>query len=90
MTVRVHLLVKGLVQGVGFRFFARGAGRRLGVIGWVRNLYSGEVEAEAEGDRDTVQRFVEELKTGHPFARVDSITEKDIPLKGERDPFDIY
>ena len=88
MTTRLHLKIRGRVQGVGFRWFARDAASRLQVAGWVRNLPTGEVEAEAEGDREALDRFVTELKTGLPYARVESIAQKEIPPKGERG-FDI-
>ena len=90
MTERRSLLIEGLVQGVGFRWYARETARRLNVLGWVRNLPNGQVEAQAEGPPETLKKFIEELKTGLPFARVDSISEKVIPANGERDPFDIY
>lgn len=65
--------VKGMVQGVGFRYYTQRAANRLGVRGWVRNLPDGNVEVEVEADRDTLERFIEELEAGPTFARVDEI-----------------
>lgn len=50
-----HLCVTGMVQGVGFRFFAINRARKYGITGWVRNLYDGRVEIEAEGNRSDLE-----------------------------------
>ena len=46
MDVRVHIIVEGLVQGVGFRWFVQRKAESIGIKGWVRNLYDGKVEIE--------------------------------------------
>jgi len=89
-TARTHLLIKGRVQGIGFRFFAVETARRMGVSGWVRNLANGDVEAEAEGVPQTVAAFIQELKAGHRWARVDSVAETPVAASGKKEPFDIY
>ena len=58
--VRKHIVVNGLVQGVGFRYFTVTQARRLGVRGWVRNCRDGSVELEAQGSSDAVQALVEQ------------------------------
>jgi len=73
MNERAHVFVEGRVQGVNFRGFARRAALELGLKGWVRNLYDGRVELLAEGDRAGLDQFVERLKAGPPFARVDQV-----------------
>ncbi|MFH1726705.1 MAG: acylphosphatase [Elusimicrobiota bacterium] len=90
MTIRLHLLIKGRVQGVGYRWFARDTAGQMALSGWVRNLVSGDVEAEVEGDPGTLRKFIGELKTGLPFARVSAIQEREVPAKGDKEPFDIY
>ncbi|MGB2959455.1 MAG: acylphosphatase [Bacteroidota bacterium] len=70
MTVRVHVLVEGLVQGVGFRWFAARLAESSGIGGHVRNLLNGQVEVEAEGDRSLVEQFLKELKVGPRSAHV--------------------
>lgn len=70
--VRVHVWVKGRVQGVGFRahveYYARLIG---GLTGWVRNVGWDTVEAVAEGRRENVERFIDSMKEGPRASRVD-------------------
>ena len=80
---RRHLRVRGRVQGVGFRWFAREEAESLGLAGWVRNREDGSVEAEAEGRAAALDEFVRRLRVGCPGARVDSIEERaDAPRGG--------
>ncbi len=64
MNAVVHIIVSGLVQGVGFRYFVHRKASALGVKGWVRNLYNGDVEIEVEGDKLILEHFIAELKAG--------------------------
>jgi acylphosphatase len=73
-------IVRGRVQGVGYRYFAQGAADRLGVNGFVRNLPNGDVEIQAEADSRTLATFRQELEDGPPMARVTEIIESDIPV----------
>jgi acylphosphatase len=66
----VHVSIRGRVQGVGFRYFARHRAVALGLSGWVRNREDGSVEVEAEGDRAALEALVGELRTGPPGAQV--------------------
>jgi acylphosphatase len=70
--IRRRVVVRGNVQGVGFRYYANAQAARLGVAGFVRNLDDGSVEVEAEGDRDAVKTFVDWARTGPPSAFVES------------------
>ena len=70
---RACVLVDGHVQGVGYRAFAHAAALRCGVRGGVRNLPDGKVEAEAEGEREAIEAFVECLRAGPPRAKVKAI-----------------
>ncbi len=67
---RVHLWISGRVQGVGFRFFVERAARRYGVDGLVRNLPDGRVEVIAEGDKEMLEAFLNELRRGPAGADV--------------------
>ena len=70
MNVRAHIVVKGLVQGVGFRFFVHRRAAALGIGGFVRNLYDGTVEIEAEGERSLVEELLKDVKVGPRSAHV--------------------
>jgi acylphosphatase len=73
MNKSVLVVVNGLVQGVGFRYFALHRARQLGLAGYVRNLPDGSVEAEAEGEEKRLSDFIEYLRSGPPGARVDNL-----------------
>jgi len=79
---RVHVFVRGRVQGVNFRFASADAARRFGLTGRVRNAEDGAVETVAEGDDDAVERFVEWCRRGPPSARVEDVEVR--ALGGER------
>jgi acylphosphatase len=61
---RVHVVVQGFVQGVGFRFAIERAAQSRGVAGWVRNCPDGTVEAVFEGERDDVEALVDFCRHG--------------------------
>jgi len=86
--VRAHVWVKGRVQGVGFRAHVEYRARQIGgLTGWVRNVGYDTVEAIAEGNRDNVERLIEEMKQGPRASRVDeSKVEWEAPT-GEFDRF---
>jgi acylphosphatase len=64
MIVRAHMIVEGMVQGVGFRWFTAREAQHLGLAGFVRNLSDGSVEVEAEGERGMVEELIGQLKLG--------------------------
>ena len=88
--VRAHIRVKGRVQGVGFRAHVEYRARQIGgLTGWVRNVGYDTVEAVAEGERDNVERLIEEMKQGPRASRVDeSKVEWETPT-GEFDRFGV-
>ena len=73
MDCRAHIVASGMVQGVGFRYFVYDIATRLGLSGFVRNLYTGEVEIEVEGDRSLVEQLIKEVKVGPRAARVTDV-----------------
>ena len=68
--VGAHILVEGLVQGVGFRWFVARHADALGLKGVVRNLYDGNVEIDASGDRSLIEELIRYVKVGPRGARV--------------------
>lgn len=64
MKKHIQVLYSGRVQGVGFRFTAEESARRLGVVGWVKNLRDGRVELVAEGDERMLTQFLEDIRSG--------------------------
>ncbi|MCK5086051.1 MAG: acylphosphatase [Melioribacteraceae bacterium] len=62
--VRVEIVVKGLVQGVGFRYFVYSIADELKLNGYVKNLYSGEVYTIVEGIKNKVEEFANRVKVG--------------------------
>jgi acylphosphatase len=70
-SVRVHVLVEGVVQGVFFRANTRRVAQSMDLTGWVRNLSDGRVEILAEGPEERVDDFVRWCRKGPSFARVD-------------------
>jgi acylphosphatase len=71
--VAIAVRISGIVQGVGYRYFAQATATTDGLVGWVRNLPDGDVECEAEGRQDILEKWIEQLKKGPPLARVDKI-----------------
>ena len=86
-TRRVHALVTGHVQGVGFRATTHQAALRLALAGWVRNLQDGRVEVVAEGEQASLEAFVAFLHQGPRSARVINVSVQWCVARGETQPF---
>jgi acylphosphatase len=89
MAVRVHVLVEGIVQGVGFRYFVRHQAAQLAVTGWVRNLHDGRVEAIAEGERAILDQFITAIRKGPRGSQVDTTEITWSEAAGEFSGFEI-
>ena len=74
----MHFLVRGRVQGVGFRWFVHREAAELGLRGWVRNTEKGEVECVAAGDRDVLEELRAVLRKGSRGSRVDAVLEHEL------------
>ena len=83
-----RFFISGDVQGVGFRFFAQRAAARHQVVGFVKNLEDGRVEALAEGPAQSVEEFKHELSTG-PRSSVTNVEEIDLDPSGTYSSFRI-
>ncbi len=68
--VAAKIYIEGLVQGIGFRYFAYRKSHECGVQGYVRNMRDGRVEVYAEGDQSCMDRFLRLLRRGPVGARV--------------------
>jgi len=73
-----RLLVRGRVQGVGFRWFVEREAHILGIAGWVRNNADGSVEVLAQGTREQLSGLGSRLRQGPRAARVDDVEESDV------------
>jgi acylphosphatase len=84
-----RFLVRGRVQGVGFRWFVEREAHILGIAGWVRNNSDSSVEVLAMGTRDQLADLLSRLREGPRAARVDDIEELEAELISELTTFRI-
>ncbi|KAM0330001.1 hypothetical protein ACHAQA_004170 [Verticillium albo-atrum] len=71
MTDRIYFIVYGgRVQGVGFRYFTQKRGNEYGLTGWCRNVDDNKVEGEAQGDRESLKKFFQDVAQGPRSAQV--------------------
>ena len=87
--VGAHILVSGMVQGVGYRFFVTRKAAQYNLKGFVRNLYTEDVEVEVEGEQGLITDFIKELRTGPSFARVTNISVDWKEYEGKYKNFDV-
>lgn len=73
-----HYLVKGRVQGVGFRWFVQREAAEIGLKGWVRNTDEGHVEIVAAGDPEDLAELKDALRKGSRGSRVDAVIEHEL------------
>jgi acylphosphatase len=85
----VYIRVCGVVQGVGFRYFTKRQAKLLEIHGHVRNLFDGDVEIEAEGERRVLEEFIRILKVGPPAAQVTDVQVQWTEAKGLYPDFQI-
>lgn len=89
-----HVIVRGRVQGVGYRAFVEDEAWRRGLQGWVRNRRDGSVEAVFAGPREVVEDMIEACRRGPFSARVNELaqregTEKDLSLRADGNSFSV-
>lgn len=83
------ITVHGRVQGVGFRYFVRNAGNRLGLVGNVRNCEDSTVEIVVEGDQRKIAEFIKQVEKGPSLAWVQRVDVADIPVQETYETFSI-
>jgi len=90
MTKGAKIIVKGLVQGVGYRYFCRNKANEFGISGYVKNLFNGDVELGVEGEKNMVEDFIKELKIGPFNSNVKKILVEEVQFENRYDDFRIY
>ncbi|HUT23420.1 MAG TPA: acylphosphatase [Sumerlaeia bacterium] len=86
---RAHAIVSGMVQGVGFRYYALREAERAGVSGWVRNRRDGAVELEAQGEEEALEAFLAAVRRGPAFSVVRRMDVTPIPESERSGGFDV-
>ncbi len=89
MYVQAHIVVSGIVQGVGYRYFVSRLAGKWELTGWVKNQPTGEVEIEIEGPRGLIESLIKDLWTGNAWATVREIDVRWEKYTGKYDGFDI-
>jgi len=87
MRKRLHLLVYGLVQGVGFRFAAERMAKQWKLVGWVRNNEDGSVEIVVEGEEKNLRAFRNWCYNGPKAAQVEKVEEEWSETRDEFENF---
>ena len=87
--VRVHIVVSGRVQGVGFRYSTVAEARRLALRGWARNAADGTVEIVAEGDPASIRALVDWCHDGPPSAHVSGVRHTELADSGPLGEFGV-
>jgi acylphosphatase len=86
---RVKLIIKGIVQGVSFRYYTQREARKYGVGGWVRNLPDGSVAALFEGEEEDIEAMIQWCRQGPPGARVTGVIVQPDEYQGEFQSFSV-
>ncbi len=86
---RLRIVVKGRVQGVGFRYFTQMQAEKLGVTGWCTNCADGSVLIEAQGTDEQLGHFLDCLRQGPPLAQVSDLASHEVPVQLEEHSFRI-
>jgi len=86
---RAKLIIKGVVQGVSFRYYTQREARKYGVTGWVRNLPDGSVAALFEGEEEDVEAMIQWCRHGPLGARVSQLIAQPEEYVGEFQSFSV-
>jgi len=87
--VQYEIKIHGRVQGVGFRYFTQQKAKELEINGWVKNMRDGGVWIMAQGDKNTIDTFIDYLKIGPTHSRVDKISKTEVQFVQELSKFKI-
>lgn len=86
---RYYIIVEGLVQGVGFRWFVQTCANKYGLTGSVKNLDNGMVEVYAQGNEDALTSLIHDLERGSHYSHVENVYYKSCPLKEKERSFQV-
>ena len=89
MDIRAEIIANGLVQGVGYRYFVVRESKKLGLKGYTKNLYTGEVLTVVEGERSIVEELIKKLKVGPMHASVKSCKVNWLEPKNDFTDFEV-
>ena len=89
MKIAFNIIIKGRVQGVGYRYFAQRYADQLALSGYVRNLYNGDVEIFVEGEKEIINQYIEILRKGPGFAFIEELELKEQPYEKKYSRFSI-
>jgi acylphosphatase len=89
MLAHAEIMVQGIVQGVGFRYFVKKCAQQLNLMGWTRNLPSGEVQTVVEGAREDIEQLYREIQKGPAGAKVEEYSIRWEEATGEFDSFEV-
>ncbi len=89
MPKEIECIIKGRVQMVMFRDFARREAKALDIVGLAKNLDDGSARVVAQGDEDKLKEFIEKLKTGPQYAEVEDMNVKWREITKKFDDFEI-
>ena len=87
--IGAELKIRGMVQGVGYRWFFIHKAGELGLTGWVKNARDGSVKALVEGDRSLVEALIAEARIGPYSAEVTDVDIKWVPYTGRYHGMDV-
>lgn len=88
--VKAKIIVKGLVQGVGYRYYCYRKANEYDLTGYAKNLPNGDVEVEVEGDQYLIMSFLKELKIGPSKSSVTALDHVFLDYEDEFDEFRMY
>lgn len=88
--IKTKIIIKGMVQGVGFRYYCYKEAASLGLLGYVKNLYNGDVEIEVEGNEGAINEFIKLVQIGPEHSRVTSISVENEKYEKIYTTFSIY
>ena len=86
---RAKVIVKGIVQGVNFRYYFQRQAAKFNITGWVKNLPDGSVAAVFEGDEQDVEAMVQWCRRGPPSAHVTELIPQPEEYRGEFSSFSV-